>query len=171
MDERFIMVNMGQIAVSDAPGDILTALGLGSCIAVCVYDPVIRLGGMIHVVLPSSSIGRSSDAPGKFADLGVPKLLEQMKDAGGVRSRFSIAILGGANVLTSANHDGVLDIGQRNIQAVKLALSQQGLSPSADHVGGKSSRTVRLRIANGEVTVKTVREGEAPIAYLRSRCG
>lgn len=165
------MVNMGQIAVSGDPGDILTALGLGSCIAVCAYDPIIRLGGMIHVVLPSSSIGRPNDGPGKFADVGVPRLLEEIGNAGGARSRLNIAILGGANVLTSANHNGALDIGQRNIEAVKMALRQHGLTSAADHVGGKASRTVRLRVADGEVTVKTIREGEATIACLRSGRG
>lgn len=165
------MVNMGQIATSGDPGDVLTALGLGSCIAVCAYDPIARLGGMIHVVLPSSAIGRPDDAPAKFADQGVPRLIADMAKLGGLRSRLKIAILGGANVLISASQNGSLDIGARNAAAVKDALAQQGFSVQADDTGGKVSRTVRLKVESGEVTVKTVREGEISLANLRGTGG
>ncbi len=179
MDERLIMVSMGQIAVSRDPGDVLVALGLGSCIAVCAYDPLIRAAGMIHVVLPSSAAGRSDNSPAKFADQGVPRLIGEMEKEGSLRVRLKLAILGGANVLSSAaaaeqrrglsaNHNAVLDVGRRNIDAVVAALQQQGLSIVADHVGGKVSRTVRLGVASGEVTVRTIRDGEISVASLRS---
>jgi len=171
------MVNMGHIAVSRNAGDVLTALGLGSCIAVCAYDAVARAGGMIHVVLPDSAISRGvasqpprghDDSPAKFADQGVPRLIEDMQSQGGLRSRLRIAILGGANVLTSANHSGALDVGHRNIDAVRAALQQHGLSVVVEDVGGKVSRTVRLKIGDGEVTMKTIRNGEVTLASLWS---
>jgi len=162
------MVNMGQMAVSRNPGDVLTALGLGSCIAVCAYDPVVRAGGMIHVVLPDSAIGRPDDGPAKFADRGVPRLIGEMEREGSLRTRLKIAILGGANVLISANHSGALDVGHRNIDAVRAALQKHGFSAVADDVGGKVSRTVRLSVASGEVTVKTIRAGEVTLTSLRS---
>lgn len=165
------MVNMGQIAVSRTPGDVLTALGLGSCIAVCAYDPVARVGGMIHVVLPSSAIGRPDDAPAKFADQGVPRLIADMGKQGGLRARLKIAMLGGANVLVSASQNGTLDIGNRNAAAVREALRSQGFATTADDIGGKISRTVRLRVHSGEVMVKTVRDGEALFACLRGASG
>ena len=166
MDERQIMIGMGQIAVSKDPGHVLTALGLGSCIAVCAYDPVARAGGMIHVVLPSSAIGRPDGGPAKFADQGVPRLIGEMEQQGSPRSRLRFAILGGANVLTCTNHAAALDVGRRNADAVVAALQQHGFAIIADHVGGKVSRTVRLRVASGEVTVKTIRDGETVLASL-----
>jgi len=165
------MVNMGQIAVSKTPGDVLAALGLGSCVAVCAYDPLARTGGMLHVVLPDSSIAKSDDVPGKFADRGVPRLLEELERKGAVKSRLKIAMLGGANVLVSANHRVGLDIGERNIAAVSQVLKEQGFSDVVSDVGGRISRTVRLKVVSGEIVVKTIRGGEILFACLRDSGG
>ena len=170
MDERFIMVNMGQLAVSAQPGDILTALGLGSCVAVCAYDPFSRVAGMIHVVLPNSAIGRPGDPPAKFADQGVPRLVDAVAQHGGVRPRLRIALLGGANVLNFTNDKGVLDIGTRNVTGILEALASERLTCHASHIGGKVSRTVRLRVGTGEITIKTIRGGEQSFARLGERC-
>ena len=164
MSERTIPVNMGQLAISGDPEDVLIALGLGSCIAVCVYDPIRHVGGMIHVVLPDSAISGPADTPAKFADLGVPRLLEEVQKAGAMRFRMRIALAGGANVLAAMNHG--MDIGSRNATAVLTSLSSHGLVPIASDVGGNSSRTVRLRVSTGEITVKTLRAGEAVLAAL-----
>ncbi len=170
MDAHFIMVSMGQLAVSTRPGDILTALGLGSCVAVCAYDPFARVAGMIHVVLPNSAIGRPGDPPAKFADQGVPRLIEGVAGHGGARSRLRVAILGGANVLSSANHKGALDIGSRNVTGILEALTSERLTCHASDVGGKVSRTVRLRVQTGEVSIKTIRGGEQTFARLGDPC-
>jgi chemotaxis protein CheD len=169
MDEQFIMVSMGQLVVSARPGDTLAALGLGSCVAVCAYDPFARVGGMIHVVLPSSAIGRPGDPPAKFADQGVPRLIEALAQRGGLRSRLRIAMLGGANVLSFTNHNGALDIGARNVAGIREALESERLTCHASDVGGKISRTVRLRVDSGEVTIKTIRGGCQPFARLGER--
>ena len=166
MSERLVMVNMGQLVVSGNPDTVLAALGLGSCVAVCAYDPVARLGGMIHVVLPSSAIAPSRDGPAKFADLGVPRLIAAMQKAGAACSRLRTGILGGANVLSTLSHGGTSHIGARNIEAVKQALAGARLTPLAEDVGGKSSRTVRLHISDGDIVVKTIRAGEAHITSL-----
>ena len=171
MDERAIMVNMAQLAVSGNPGDVLTALGLGSCVAVCAYDPSARLGGMIHVVLPSSAIARPRDGPAKFADLGVPRLVAEMEQEGAARWRLRVALLGGANVLSCGNDKAALDIGSRNVAAVREALAAAGLPISAQEGGGAYSRTVRLCVATAEVIVKTLRGGEATVAVLRGEDG
>ena len=166
MSERLVMVNMGQLAVSGNPEAVLSALGLGSCVAVCAYDPVARLGGLIHVVLPSSVIGRPHDGPAKFADLGVPRLVAAMQKAGAACSRLRTGILGGANVLSTLDHGGVSHIGARNVEAVRQALAEARLTPLAEDMGGKASRTVRLHISDGDIVVKTVRAGEAHMTSL-----
>jgi chemotaxis protein CheD len=166
MGERSVMVNMGQFAVSRSHEDVLTALGLGSCIAVCVYDPDSQLGGMVHVVLPDSAIGRPADTPAKFADSGVPWLIRHVEEQGATRRRLRISLVGGANVLTSGTGSSALDIGQRNITAVRSALAAERLAAVAEDVGGHSSRTVRLHICTGELMVKTLRDGEALFASL-----
>jgi chemotaxis protein CheD len=171
MAERLVAVNMAQLAVSKEPEDVLIALGLGSCIAVCAYDPGVKIAGMIHVVLPSSAIARNEDTLSKFADTGVPKLLEAMSQAGARRNRLQFAIGGGANVLNVGNHCAILDIGLRNIAAVKEAMEKEGFSLKAEDVGGNCSRTVRLKVASGEVILKTFREGERLLAELRNGYG
>lgn len=171
MSERLVAVNMAQLAVSKEPDDVLIALGLGSCIAVCAYDPAAKIAGMIHVVLPSSGIARNEDTPTKFADTGVPKLLEAMSQAGARHYRLQLAIGGGANVLNGGDNNGILDIGLRNIAAVKEAMEKAGFSPKAEDVGGNYSRTLRLRVASGEVILKTFREGERLLAELRNGYG
>jgi len=166
MVERSVMVNMGQFAISQSHEEVLTALGLGSCIAVCLYDPATRLGGMVHIVLPNSAIGRPADTPVKFADSGVPWLLRRVEERGAPRRRLRVSVVGGANVLTSAAGSSALDIGQRNIAAVRTALAAEGLAAFAEDVGGHSSRTVRLHICTGELMVKTLRDGESLFASL-----
>ena len=147
MDERLITVNMGQLKVSRQPGDVLAALGLGSCVAVCAYDPALGLAGMIHVVLPSSAISRSKEE--------------------GLRA----AMLGGANVLSYAGEARTLDIGARNAAAVQEALEAQRVSVRATEVGGKVSRTVRLWVADGIVMVKTLRQGQVRVTVLGDENG
>ncbi len=166
MDERAITVNMGQLEVSKRPGDVLTALGLGSCVAVCTYDSALGLAGMIHVVLPSSAISRAKEEPAKFADVGVPRLVAEMEKQGAISRRLRVAVLGGANVLSCARETRTLDIGARNTAAVQEALEAQGVSVCATQVGGKNSRTVRLWVADGRVTVKTLRQGEVAVTVL-----
>ena len=98
MDERVITVNMGQLEVSRWAGDVLTALGLGSCVTVCAYDPALGLAGMIHVVLPSSAISRSTEeGPAKFADVGVPRLVEEMEKEGAKRAAATSSPLSSAD--------------------------------------------------------------------------
>jgi len=166
MGENLIVVNMGQLAVSRQPEDVLAALGLGSCVAVCAYDRVSRVAGMIHVVLPSSQIGRPGEAPARFADQGVQRLLAAVTRQGALRSRLKVAVLGGANVLSSTSDNGLLDIGARNVRGVQEALRMAGLTAEASDVGGKISRTVRLRVDNGEVSVRTLRAGQQLLARL-----
>jgi len=172
MDERVITVNMGQLEVSRQPGDVLTALGLGSCVAVCAYDPALGLAGMIHVVLPSSAISRSKEeGPAKFADVGVPHLVDEMEKQGAIRRRLRTAMLGGANVLSYAGEAKALDIGARNAAAVQEALEAQRISVRASEVGGKVSRTVRLWVADGIVIMKTLREGQVRVTVLGDENG
>lgn len=165
-----ILVHMGQLAISMKPEDVLASLGLGSCVAVCAYDPAKKLAGMIHVVLPSKNNDKPA-APAKFADVGVPVLVEEMLQQGVLRARLKIAILGGANVLTSLAGNTSLDIGTRNVAAVRAALQKLGLPIIAHDVGGTYSRTVRLKVASGEVTLKTLRDGEVIAAKLGDHHG
>jgi chemotaxis protein CheD len=153
-------IGLGEMHVSRDPEDILVCYGLGSCVGLILYDPISRAGGMAHVVLPDSTLGRGSDQPAKFADTAVPALLEEVLKAGGSRSRLKARMAGGARMLNVLSSNSKLDIGARNAEAVRAALGKVGISLTAEDCGGTYGRTVTLFVDSGRVLVSTVGRGE-----------
>lgn len=157
--EETIVIGMGEIEVSRNTSAVLACIGLGSCIAVCAYDPVSRVGGMVHIVLPDSG-GKMEDALGKYANTAIPLLLQRLADQGGARSRLIVKYTGGAQMALTLGVTAVFDTGARNLVSVKAALAQEKIFPVASATGGNKGRTVRLYLDTGKVMVKTV--GDEP---------
>ena len=161
-------VPIGEIAVSDAVEDVLVAYGLGSCVAICLYDPVARVGGMLHALLPAAPNtpkNKGNPVPAapsaKFVDQGVLLLIESLSKLGARRTRLTAQLCGGAQVLSAPGfEESSLNIGERNLQAAKRALKAAGLRANAQDIGGCIGRTVRLYISSGQVTVKSLGQGE-----------
>lgn len=154
--ENVRAVHIGEIVVSDAPDDTLVAYGLGSCVAICLYDPVARIGGMLHALLPTA-LGKDGGAPAKFVDRGTSLLIESLLRLGAGRNRLVAQLCGGARTLSAPGFESDwLSIGERNVQAAQDALQAAGLRIHAQATGGRTGRTVRLSIANGQVTVKSL---------------
>ncbi len=163
-------VPIGEIVTSGTADDVLVAYGLGSCIAVCLYDPVAKVGGMLHALLPSTPHSPRKDqgdartvAPSaKFVNQGVPMLIAKLVKLGARRSRLTAKLCGGARVLSAPGfeEDDILNIGKRNIQAAQNALKDANIWVKAQDTGGNVGRTVRLYIADGRVTVKSLGQGE-----------
>jgi chemotaxis protein CheD len=152
------VVPIGEMAASGSPADVLVAYGLGSCVAVCLYDPVAKVGGMLHALLPTVPNGKPASNP-KFVDRGVPLLLESLLELGARRSRLIARLCGGAQMLGSESNR-TLNIGQLNVLAVEVALKAARLKIHAQTTGGHSGRTVRFYLADGTVTVRTLEQGE-----------
>ncbi len=159
------MVGMAEIKVSKQSGDVLVALGLGSCIGVCIYDRQAKIAGMAHVVLPAK-LHQGDDAPGKFANTAIPALLEQMKQQGAALHRLQVAVAGGAQLFSFNGTGPRLDVGQRNKLAVLTALSEYGLLVMAQDLGGSIGRTVYFFVEDGCVRVKTIGKGEKDLIVL-----
>ena len=160
------MVGMAEIKAARDSDDVLTALGLGSCVGICAYDRQARVAGMVHVVLPECLDGRS-DTPGKFANMAVPALVAEMTRLGAAARRICVAIAGGAQLFNfSGGNTSRLEIGQRNTAAVTQALQRQGLCLLAEDVGGGAGRTVHFYAADGRVRVKTLGSGETDLIVL-----
>ncbi|MEW6583071.1 MAG: chemotaxis protein CheD [Actinomycetota bacterium] len=155
-----IKVGLGVLAVSDEKGKGLTALGLGSCIGVAAYDPVARVAGMVHVMLPDSAIATVPGPAGKYADTAIPALVEAMRRAGAEPTRLVVKIAGGAQMFASGG--GNLNIGARNAIAVRAALTRAGLRVKAADTGGTFGRTLEMWVDDGRVTVRAV--GREPAA-------
>lgn len=146
-----------------------TCLGLGSCIGLFMLDPVSNVGGMAHIMLPEAFADRPVDRPGKFADTGVPALVDEMIKAGASKTRLVAAIAGGAQVFqfSNGNLGGRLDIGSRNTTAVMEMLQKLGVPLRASDVGGSLGRTVTATIESGVVKVRTVTQSERLLVNLR----
>ncbi len=160
-----LTVGMGEIQVVRGAGNVLTALGLGSCIGVCLYDPLTRVAGMVHVVLPKSQSDKSGELPGKFADTAIPAIVQKMVEMGASASRLKSAIAGGAQ-LFQFGVSSSLDVGARNAEAVIAALREMGIPLQAKDVGGSIGRTLRLVSDNGLVAVRTIGGAERELTVL-----
>lgn len=148
-------VGIGQIAASDRRGVVITALGLGSCIGVVLVDPRARIAGMAHVMLPQSA-PTSEGPPGKFADTAIPALLDAVLALGADRARLVATIAGGAQMFGAGSGGGLFNIGGRNDESVRAALTAGRIRLRAHDVGGNVGRTVQVVVDTGTVTVRVV---------------
>jgi chemotaxis protein CheD len=145
------MVRMGELAVSRTPGHVLASIGLGSCIGLVMLEAGRSLVGLAHIMLPVSN-GDPLSPPAKFADTGVPALIEELSSLGAAPARLEAVLVGGAQMFSFGGNG--LDIGRRNEQATREALGALGISVQAAAVGGNKGRTVRVRVESGIITVK-----------------
>lgn len=147
-------VRMGEIAIASEDG-VLAAIGLGSCIALAVVDVEARIAGLAHVMLPEPASGRQG-GPGRFASTAVPSLVETLVAAGASRERLVAKITGGASMFSGLSPSGVMAVGARNAEAVRLALERLGIPVVAEDLGGNWGRTVHLQAADGRLVVSNV---------------
>jgi chemotaxis protein CheD len=149
-----IVVNVSDARVSQDPDDVLVTYSLGSCIAVSLYDPIARCGGMLHYQLPTSTLdaSRAQANPCMFADTGMAALLAELAALGATPRRLQVKLAGGAEIL---DDHGVFSIGKRNHTAIRKILWQRGLLLAAERVGGNEPRTLYLHVADGTTVVKS----------------
>jgi chemotaxis protein CheD len=152
--ERKLVVGVGGLAVSNNQSLVLTTYSLGSCIGVTIYDPVSRAGGLLHAMLPDSSINtaKASEQPAMFVDTGITALFRAAQELRVDKRRVHVCVAGGAQVL---DKEGYFNIGQRNYSCLTGLLRKHSLSIRAEEVGGTVSRTVHLNLGTGEVRLKT----------------
>jgi chemotaxis protein CheD len=148
------VVGVADCRVSNEADSSLITYALGSCIAVVIHDPVSQVGGLLHLMLPESSLARekAGENPYMFADTGIPLLFRRAYSAGAEKQRLVVRLAGGAQVLDDG---GVFNIGKRNYLAVRKVLWKAGVLIHAEAVGGTESRTVRLDIASGRLLLRT----------------
>jgi len=149
-----VVVGVGDLGVSNNTSITLSTYALGSCVAVAVYDPIAKAGGLLHMMLPDSTISpeKAIAQPAMFADTGLPMLFRALTGIKAERGRLRLFVAGGASVLTGNDN---FKIGERNIRATQLWLSQQGYGVRGSAVGGYISRTVHLDISTGSISLKT----------------
>jgi chemotaxis protein CheD len=152
---------MGEMKISAIAGDVLVAIGLGSCIGLALIDRTAGVGALAHIVLPESN--GSGQPIGKFADLAVPALIAGVVDAGARKLMLQAVMIGGAKMFAIG---GGLDIGARNDAAVREQLGKHGIRISASDTGGDRGRTARL-VVGSEVTVQEAGGERVTLLQLR----
>lgn len=149
-----IVVGVADLQVGrDASKSIIT-YALGSCIGVTLYDPVAKVGGMLHFMLPESqvSLEKAAANPAMFGDLGMPILFDKVIAAGAKRERLIVCAAGGAEVLAD---DGHFRIGSRNRTVLRKVLWKLNILLAADDTGGQHSRTLTLRLSDGNISIRS----------------
>lgn len=156
-NERSIIVGLAEMSVTKEPTVVLTCVGLGSCIALCAYDPGCKIGAMAHMLLPSCrSKSDINSSPFKYIDTAVPLMLTRMIKQGAAKNGLIVKIVGGARMLSIPGENSHLDIGQRNIVEVKSALAKENLAICGADIGGGFGRTVQFFVDTGRIIVKAV---------------
>lgn len=168
--KRSLCVGLGEVVVTRESDVRLSVLGLGSCIAVCAYSASLGLGAMAHIVLPTTPEGLApSSGPAmvaKYADKAVPHFAELLRREGAWLSNVSVVLCGGASIFRPTSGAGPLDIGGRNLEAVRHELERVNLRVDCEEVGGNESRTLHLDVDTGRVIVRSMRQGERVVAEL-----
>lgn len=156
-----IIVGMADYKVGKSPDRLVTA-GLGSCIGVCVYDLSSQIGGMAHIMLPSSKENMKGN-PAKYADSCMELLLEELYKMGVAKRNLKAKMAGGAQMFSFGGKSPLLKIGERNAEAVERELKKAGIPLVAADVGGTFGRTINFDIKTGDLYVKTINHGEKVI--------
>ena len=155
------VVDIADYAVTNDRGNTLVTHSLGSCIGLTLWDPETRVGGMIHYMLPESSISpeKAKLRPAMFADSGLPLLFRKAFELGASKKRLVVKVAGGASLL---DDNGTFNIGKRNYVILRKLLWRNNVLIQAEDVGGSISRTLRLNIETGRTTIRN-RNGEVEL--------
>jgi len=148
-----ILVGVGDMKVSNDPESTLVTYSLGSCIGVVIYDPVIKAGGLLHYMLPKSSLdGRKAKKnPYMFGDIGIPLLFKETYKLGAKKNRMKVIVAGGSQIL---DQKGFFNIGKRNYMTLRKMFWKNNVMVDFEDVGGNSNRTLKIELENGQAWMK-----------------
>jgi chemotaxis protein CheD len=157
-----IVVGVSDMKVHNDPKAILITYSLGSCIGIAIHDPVARVGGILHFMLPESSLDpdKAQTNPFMFCDTGLPTLFKTAYAMGAKKRRIKVVVVGGAQVL---DQQGFFNIGKRNYMAIRRMLWKNNMMIDYEDVGGMVNRTLKMAVGDGRVWLKISGKGEVEI--------
>jgi chemotaxis protein CheD len=149
-----VVIGVADCYISTDTSNVLVTYALGSCIAVAIYDPIARVGGLLHFMLPEAPAGaaQSGKSPYMFADSGIPMMFREAYEKGAQKRRLRVRVAGGAQIM---DEHGVFNIGQRNCLAMKKIFWKAGVLVHAEETGGKIARTMRFEMASGRIFLRS----------------
>jgi chemotaxis protein CheD len=151
-EEKIVAVRLGHIQVCSLKAK-LHCSGIGSGVAVCLFDPISHVGGVAHVMLPRRPAHRQEGNPGLFADSALPALIAAMEEQGAERSSLVATVVGGAEMLSPNGSPAGFDIGAQNADAMLEALQTFELTSQQTEVGGSQCRSLEFSLDTGKVQV------------------
>ena len=159
-----LIVGVGDMKVSNDPEAVLATYSLGSCIGVAVYDSVAKVAGLLHYMLPESSLDKTKAQknPFMFGDTGIPLLFKETYKYGAKKNRMKVMVLGGAQIL---DQNGLFNIGKRNHTLVRKMFWKNNVMIDYEQVGGTVNRTIKLAVNNGDAWVKVSGQGMEKISW------
>lgn len=155
---KSIKVGMADLNIAKFP-DTLITLGLGSCIGIVLYDPILQLGGLAHIMLPDSTQIKNNSNPAKFADTAIVLLVEKMVQAGAQKARLVAKLAGGAQMFDFKQASDTMRIGFRNEIASRQVLESLKIPIISSDTGENYGRTIELHTDTGKLTIKTINHG------------
>jgi len=153
-EENTTIIGLGKYAVAHNPAS-LASLGLGSCVAVVMYDPINRIGGLAHIMLPTINTVKSQSNVNKFADIAIQNMYDDLLKMGAVKENLIVKLVGGAHMFKTLDKKIHSGIGESNLEAVRKKLHDLELRIVAEDTGGNVGRTAYLDLKSGNVYVKT----------------
>jgi len=153
-----IRVKVADYAVGRDEQTLIT-IGLGSCVAIALYDPRTRIGGLAHTLLPSESMARDRSNPAKFPASAVVTLLAEMTRLGADARRVRAKLVGGASMFANLLPAGGINIGDRNVAAARQALEANHVPVVAEDIGSDHGRSVHFHLDDGRVEVRSLKKG------------
>ncbi|MGB4505355.1 MAG: chemotaxis protein CheD [Syntrophaceticus sp.] len=159
MNNSQLHVEIAQVKAAISPTELIS-LGLGSCVGVCLYDPITKVGGLAHVMLPESAEGHKTEFKGKYADTAIPTLIIEMLKLGASKKRLVAKIAGGAQMFNFSNTSELMCIGERNVKAVIEALEKEKIPIISQDTGMNYGRSIKLCTNTGLLYIKSMAHNE-----------
>jgi len=157
-----LIVGISDMKIGTKPDEELVTYSLGSCIGVALWDPVVKVGALLHYMLPDSSIDKdkAEQKPFMFADTGVPRMFKEIYKHGATKERMKVYIVGGAQVMDDS---GMFNIGKRNQMIIRKMFWKNNVAVTKEDVGGSVNRTITLNVGTGQVRLKISGQGEVEL--------
>ncbi len=152
---KMYTIGIAEQKVAQAPDKIVT-LGLGSCIGLVLFDPISKIGGMIHIMLPVAPKEGAAFNKSKFADTGIAELIRTVTAAGALRGRLVAKLAGGAHMFNTISNNDIMNVGERNAQMCKKMLASQAIRIAAEDLGGTCGRSIEFCLESGMLQVRTI---------------
>ena len=153
------VIGISDMQVSSVPEDVLITYSLGSCIGISLWDPKVRVAGLLHYMLPTSKLdpARAEKNPYMFGDVGIPKLFRAVYELGAQKNRLIINVVGGSQLMDSG---GIFNIGKKNYKILEMLFAKNNIKPTFVEVGGAVNRTISVEVGTGKTILKTSGKAE-----------